>query len=259
LTRTIEKRLSLHKNLSEQQEQIDGLKSQISRLQGLAVLGTATCMVAHEINNLLTPLGSYAELALKNPDDKQLIKKALQKTVKNCGHSSKIIESILSVTNGKRQGRKNSLLITLVEEVFSCLCRDFSKDGITVKIQIPKDLKVWIVAVQIQQVLMNLILNAREAMLPGGGTLSVKAEEKSETVEIEVSDTGCGIEVDDLEKVFEPFFTTKIDKKSALQKSGSGLGLMFCKRIIDEHNGCISVESKQGEGSTFTIMLPKKQ
>lgn len=214
-------------------------------------------MIAHEMNNLLTPLGNYATLAMKSPDDKALVEKALVKTAQSCERASKIMESLLAMADGKTQEKKNARLIALVEEIFTCLCRDFSKDGITVKIQIPEDLAVWVVPVQIQQVLMNLILNARDSMLPRGGILNIKAVESSDAVQIEVADTGCGIEPGDLQNIFESFFTTKIDGNRPSRYSGSGLGLAFCKKIVDAHGGCISVESQPERGSTFTITLPK--
>lgn len=258
MTSIIEKRLSLHKHLAEQRQQKDALKSQMTQLQALANIGTATYMVAHEINNLLTPLANFATLALNNPGDKLLAEKALRKAVQNCERASEIMKSMLAVANGETQQKKNTRLMVLVEDIFNCLCRDFSKDGITVDIQIPEDLSVWSVPVQIQQVLMNLILNAREAMLPRGGVLTIKAEDTADSVQIELVDTGCGIEPADLERIFEPFFTTKVDKKSPSQRSGSGLGLVFVKKIIDAHGGSISVESKPARGSTFRITLPKK-
>jgi two-component system NtrC family sensor kinase len=257
LTRIIEKRLSLHKHLTDQQQQNDALKSQLTHLQALANIGTATYMVAHEINNLLTPLANFAALALKNPDDKILSEKALKKVVRNCEHASRIMQSMLAVANGETQQKKNTHLITLVDEIFTCLCRDFAKDGITVNIQIPEDLTVWAIPVQIQQVLMNLILNARDAMLPRGGILTIEARDTANAVQIELSDTGCGIEPADLKKIFQPFFTTKADEKSPSQHSGSGLGLLFVKRIIDDHGGSVSVESEPDTGTTFKITLPK--
>jgi len=167
------------------------------------------------------------------------------------------MESMLAVANSEPQEKKDVRLITLVEEIFSCLCRDFAKDGITVKIQIPEDLTVRVVPVQIQQVLMNLILNARNAMLPRGGILTIKAKECPDTTQIEVCDTGCGIEPADLENIFEPFFTADTKEKSSSQVGGSGLGLAFCKEVIDSHRGQISVESEPAKGSTFRIILPK--
>ncbi len=256
MTTIIEKRRSLHKHIAEQQHQNSALKFQLGQLQALANIGTTTCMIAHEINNLLTPLSSYACLALNNPDDNLLVEKALQKTAKNCRRAAKITESILAVANGEAKEKKNTALSSLVQEIFSCLCRDFAKDNITVNIQIPEDLTVWAVPVEIQQVLMNLILNARDAMLANGGVLTIKAGETADVVQIEVSDTGCGIEPTNIEKIFEPFFTTKADNKSSSQPSGSGLGLAFCKKVMDSHKGCISVESSPAKGTTFKITMP---
>jgi signal transduction histidine kinase len=257
LTSIIEKRLSLHRNLAAGREENKALKSQISRLQALANIGISTCMIAHEINNLLTPLSSYAVFALDNPDDRALTEKALRKAVKNCRRASEIMESMLAVADGRTHEKENAHLIDLVDEVFDCLCRDFKKDGITVKIEIPQDFKVWAVPVQIQQVLMNLIINAREAMLPGGGVLTVRAGENGDKVELSVADTGRGIEPSDLKKIFEPFFTTKFDKSSSDKHSGTGLGLVFCKKIVETHGGEILVESEPAKGTLFKIILPK--
>ena len=257
MTSIIGKRASLHKNLVDKQQQNDTLKSQVVQLQALANIGTTTCMIIHEINNLLTPLATYAALALKNPNDKSLTEKALQKTAQTCQRASKIVESMLAVANGQVQEKQNASLNLLVEEIFSCLCRDFAKDGITVRTQIPEDLTIWAVPVQIQQVLMNLILNARDAMLPHGGILTIQAQEVTDAVEIELSDTGSGIEPSDLEKIFEPFFTTKAANTLSSRRCGSGLGLTFCKKIIDAHGGSIFVDSQPGKGTTFKITLPK--
>jgi len=256
---TISKRLCLHKQLANQQQLNNELELQITRLQALANIGTATCMAAHEINNLLTPLANFAALALENPADKPLAEKALEKTVRNCQRASKIMESMLTMASGKSREKKNTRLIALVEEIFTCLCRDFAKDGITVKTEIAEDLTVWAVPVQIQQVLMNLILNARDAMLPSGGILTIKAMDTRDAVQIEIRDTGCGIKPADLNTVFEPFFTTKSHRNSPRGHTGCGLGLVFCKRIIDGHGGRISVESEPEEGTTFKITLPKSQ
>ena len=252
MARLSEKRVCLHRKVKYHQQQVEVLKAQLNSMQGLASIGSATCMIAHEINNLLTPISNYAALALSNSHDKALIEKALIKAVKNCERASKVMESILALANGQKQEKQNCGVASMVEEVFNCLCRDFAKDGITVRITIPKDLTICAVPVQIQQVLMNLILNARDAMLPGGGTLSIKASDNGENVSLEVCDSGCGIKPENLSKIFEPFFSTKKD-------NGTGIGLAFCKRIVDEHGGTITVESEIAKGSKFTITLPKQQ
>lgn len=254
MTSIIEKRRNLHSRLASTQKQNTNMQLQVSQLQALANIGTTTCMIAHEINNLLTPLASYADLALANADDKALSEKTLRKTAKNCRRATKIMESILAVANGQSGARQNCQLLVLVEEIFSCLCRDFSRDSIGVKIQIDRELTVWAVPIEIQQVLMNLILNARDAMLAKGGTLTITAEEKDSCVRIVVSDTGCGIEHENLPRIFELFFTTK---KDPAEISGSGLGLAFCKKVIDACHGEITVKSTPKEGTSFIITLPK--
>jgi len=203
-----EKRLSLHRNLEKQKQENSNLKFQLTNLQHLANIGTASSMIAHEINNLLTPLKSYADLALNNPDDSDLTKKALHKTVRNCEYASKIMESILAMSYDQTQEFESVSLSNLVNEVFTCLCRDFAKDGITVEICIPENLMLECVTVQIQQVLMNLILNARQAMLGRPGRLTISAEtDRDGWVWVHVADTGRGISANLQQKIFEPFVT----------------------------------------------------
>jgi two-component system NtrC family sensor kinase len=259
LARIIEKRRALHEALAKQEQENDALRSQNLQLLALANLGSATSMIAHEINNLLTPLGTYAALAARNPDDKELVSKALDRTVQNCRRASKIMTSMLAMANGQTQELESVHIRALVDDVFHCLCRDFKKDGITVDCQIPEDLTLTCVPVQIQHTMMNLILNAREAMLPGGGVLKIVATENAEHIDLTLSDTGKGIAPEDMEKLFKPFFTTKARQGDMVACSGSGVGLAFCKHIVEAHLGDISVTSRLGQGSMFHIRLPKQQ
>ncbi len=255
MTRIIEKRRSLHKQVAKQQNENRTLKLQLGQLQALANIGLNTTMIAHEINNLLMPLTNYAALALKNPEDKALTEKVLQKTFNNSQRACEVMASILAMTKKDAEKKTDVRLLDLVEEIFTCLCRDFSKDSIRVQIQIPSELTVHGIGIQLQQMLMNLILNAREAMLGSGGVLKIKAEQNKDSVIIEISDSGCGIKKENLNKIFEPFFTTKTSSESQPEITGSGLGLAFCKKVIDSHNGTITVESEPGQGSTFKIVL----
>jgi len=259
LASIIEKRHCLHRQLINQKQENEDLRRELNDLQGPANMGIASYMIAHEINNLLTPLSSYAELALRNPDDKALIEKALRKTKRNSRRASEIMESMLSIANGQKQERVSCKLRGLVDDVFKCLCRDFTKDGIKVKIEMSDDLEIYAVPVQIQQVFMNLILNARDSMLSQGGTLSIRAYENSSCVQIEIQDTGAGIEAEMIGKIFEPFFTTKSGTEGAGKQRGYGFGLAFCNRIIEEHNGSISVDSEPGKGTTFRIRVNKSK
>ena len=258
----IEKRKSLHRSLHERVKQNRALRQQLQQMQPLADMGSIIAIIAHELNNMLTPLGSYAELAQRHMDDKVLVEKALQKSVINCRRAQAVMQSMLKMAKGEKQDPQIGALKPLVEDVFTCLARDFSKDNITVVVDIAENLQIRVVSVQFQQVLMNLILNAREAMLiQGGGILRIKGYQKRHETVIEVTDTGPGIDQEDLERIFDRFFTTK--KEGVLDKSqesgGTGLGLAFCKAIVDAHQGAITVDSKKGQGTTFRIALPRTE
>ncbi len=255
-----EKRYSLHRRVEEQRKRIEKFESQFTQLQHFVNVGTVSHMIAHEINNLLTPIKNYAALSQANPDDKALYQKTLAVVIRNCQRASDVMESMLTMANGQKQHKEKVSLLVLVEEIFTCLSRDFSKDGITVEIEIPEDLTIWAVPVQIQQVLMNLILNARDAMLSRGGFMAVRARQTVDSVEIEVTDSGDGINSEDLNQIFDSFYTTKDGSNfSPDHRSGTGLGLAFCKKVVEEHNGSISVESVPASGSRFKIILPGPQ
>jgi signal transduction histidine kinase len=257
LASVIQKRLSLHKSVQDHHRETQALQSQLCRIQPLANIGSASCMIAHEINNILTPFGAYADLALKHFDDKALVRKALEKAVLNCQRATKVMESMLALANGDTQKKQTVHLGGLISDVFTCLCRDFGKDRIQLVIEVPQDLEVHVVAVQIQQVLMNLSLNAREAMLARGGTLYLRGYHEGDHTIIEVADTGEGIAPEHMSTIFEAFYSTKDSTESAEECFGTGLGLAFCRLVIDKHHGSITVKSKKNEGTTFKISLPK--
>ena len=238
----------MYRQLEEHSKTCDELQQQIDNMQALANIGVLSAMMAHEMNNILTPLGSFAQLAMKYPDDPSLANKALEKTVANSARAGKIMTSILAMAKGGCKQKQDCGLKEMIEEVFYCIARDFSKDGIKVVLSIDDDFQVNVEQVSFQQVLMNLILNARQAMIERGGTLTISASTADEQVRIDISDTGQGIEADILGQIFEPFFTTK--------GQGTGLGLAFSKRVIQSHNGFICVNSEQTVGTTFSVILP---
>lgn len=253
----LEKRRSMHIQLEEQHRRNDQLASQLEKLQSLANLGLVSAMIAHEMNNILTPIGNYAKLALSHPDDAPLAKKALSKAAANCSRAGKILESMLAMAGAKRMDAEKHAVKDMVDEVFVLLARDFTKDRITVNIDIAEDVAVLCEKISFQQVLMNLILNAREAILEknaGPGTIDIRVHADAGSVRIKVQDNGCGIAPEHHDRIFEPFFTSKNSKLHA-SNAGGGLGLAFCKRVVESLDGCLYAKSAKGQGATFEIVL----
>jgi signal transduction histidine kinase len=243
------------------QAQLDSLKQQLTDSQRLATIGTIAAVIAHEFNNLLTPVVSYSQYALQSAEsdkpDMELIKKALSKTFAASSKAGRISTSMLQLARGESSFGPVSIQ-KLIDETLNVLARDPQKDNIALRVQCQPELHVSGDPVQLEQVLLNLLINARHAMLGKGGSLTIKAaaiEPGSDLMKLQVIDTGPGIPERLLPRIFEPFFTTKGTAKRGEAK-GTGLGLAICKEIVEHHHGRIEVESVQGKGTTFTIFLP---
>ena len=249
---------AVEQQLAVAQVQLDSLREQLTETQRLATIGTITAVIAHEFNNLLTPVINYSQYALKSANsdnpDMDLVRKALSKSLAGSEKAARICSSMLSLARGESTPGDVDIQ-TVVDEVLAVLARDPQRDGIALRVQVAPGTKVQGDAVQIEQVLLNLLINARQAMLGKGGSLTVKASTVDDTVKIQVIDTGSGIPEKLLPKIFQPFFTTKGTAKRGETK-GTGLGLAICKEIIDRHRGTIDVASEVGKGTTFTISLP---
>ncbi len=239
------------------------MRAQLTESQRLATVGTIAAVIAHEFNNLLTPITSYCQMALgaieQNKEDRELTHKALSKSIQHAMRAGKICNSMLSLVRGERENRTVRIQ-HLIDETLSVLARDPRKDGIALRIQVQPDLQIKGDPVQLEQVLLNLLINARQAMLgevrSRGNSITIKADMVDDDhVRICVIDTGPGIEAKNLAKIFDPFFTTKTDPKPG-EHRGSGLGLHICKQIMEVHGGTIEVESTIGRGTTFGLLLP---
>jgi signal transduction histidine kinase len=253
----VQKRQTLHRQLKTSQEQNSLLSQQVDRLHSLAAVGMAWTMTAHEINNLLTPLTSYAQFALAHPEDAKLTEKAMNKAILLTKKTTEMLERVMTLAGQKDMEGRDFTVKSLVEDVFACICRDFRKDNIDVDVQTPEDVVIFSDGPAIRQVLMNLILNARQAMLGKGGELRVRAYQTTEAVWIEITDTGGGIPPATMRKIFDPFYSTKSDVVGP-DGPNNGIGLAFCKQIIEKHDGMISVESQTGHGTCFKIRLPRQ-
>jgi signal transduction histidine kinase len=144
-----------------------------------------------------------------------------------------------------------------VDETIACLARDPRKDGLELTIDVDEDLKVAMSALNLQQVLLNLILNAKKAMRRGGA-LTIRASAEGEMVMIDVSDSGPGIPPEIVDRLFQPFVTHRIGSGPELmEQKGTGLGLCICRDLLRHAGGSISVDSVAGQGATFHIVVPR--
>jgi len=247
----------LQAHLERLQAEFDLLKRQLRQTQKLASLGTNAAVIAHEFNNLFTPVVAYAQHAL-DTNDVELMRKALSKTVERCATMRNMADRLIGLAKNADSAIKTFRVLEVAQAAIECLGRDPEKDNIAVNLQIDPDLTVRANEHGLMQVLFNLVINARQALLGRGrGRLTLDAAPTATgEVEINVRDNGCGIPPENLERIFEPFFSTKQNAEKPDQR-GLGLGLAICREIIEEFGGRISVSSEVGKGTTFTISLPQ--
>jgi signal transduction histidine kinase len=219
----------------------------------LATLGTIASIVAHEYNNILTPILSYAQLALAKPDNHELMRKAVERALAGAQRAAHISSSLLGFAR-EADGGDSANLRTVIDEAMGCLARDPRKDGIELTISVP-DLMLAISPLKLQQVLLNLFLNAKQAMRRRGGKLKVLARLEDQLAHIDVIDTGPGIPPEIADRLFQPFVTMRTNLESGEQQ-GTGLGLCICRDLVRHAGGDITVESTPGHGATFHITLP---
>ncbi|MEH2058905.1 MAG: response regulator [Nostoc sp.] len=244
------------------------LEAQLFRAQRLESIGTLASGIAHDLNNILTPILAGAQLLpLKFPDADERTRHLLEILEINARRGADLVKQVLSFARGVEGKHITLQLRHIIVEIAKILKETFPK-SIEISIDILQDL--WMVSgdsTQLHQVLMNLCVNARDAMA-NGGTLSISAEnvlidknyarmnleakEGPYTV-INVSDTGVGIPGEILDRIFEPFFTTKDVGQ------GTGLGLSTVLGIIKSHGGFVNVYSEVGNGTSFQVYLPAVQ
>lgn len=249
----VQREADAYRARSEAMEELNRQTRTLAHHQRLELLGTLTSSIAHEFNNLLTPIMGYSLMTLEMlpPDQTEIYDNILE--VYNCSRQAKTIISRLSDLS-----RKNS------DAVF----RPVSPDELIQKtldvalpakpkaVQVRQDLncqeqRIHANEIQLSQLFLNLILNAFQAMETGEGELDIKTSFDDKNVYVQISDTGCGIPEENLEKIYAPFFTTKDLGK------GTGLGLAIAAQVVDDHRGSIHVESAVGKGTVFTVRLPR--
>jgi signal transduction histidine kinase len=271
--------VSLTRAFNKMLRELELRQRHLTQSEKLASLGTLLSGVAHELNNPLSNISSSCQILLEEiaEGDMEYKRELLGQIEEQTDRARNIVRSLLEFSREKEFKKETLNLGQLFEETIRFIKGQVpAKVGITT--DIPRDIVLYVDKQRIQQAFLNLIKNALESM-GAEGSLTIEAHCHSavdkvqedeieiynylkyagkctieeDTVDIKITDTGSGIPEDLLPKVFDPFFTTKDVGK------GSGLGLFIVHEIIEEHNGCIAVDSKTGKGTTFLIRLPMKK
>ncbi|MDZ4241929.1 MAG: ATP-binding protein, partial [Candidatus Omnitrophota bacterium] len=248
----------LFDSLKKANQEIRDRQEQLIESEKLSALGRLAAGVAHEINNPMTSILGYSQLS-----EKMLSKESMDPaSIRECFEFIKIVESeairCQSIVQtllqfGRKKEQKMSLVdINQVVEASLVIAKFHIKRS---SIEIQKDLagglpKTTADQHQLQQVFLNMIINARDAMENSGGILRISTRAQEGWISVKFADTGCGIPPDKIDEIFKPLYTTKGEGK------GTGLGLSVTQDIIEAHQGAIDVESEVGKGTMFTIRLP---
>jgi signal transduction histidine kinase len=234
--------------------ELDDLRLKLMQAQKLTSVGALASSITHEFNNILTTIINYAKMGLRHKDAPTR-EKAFDKILMAGQRASKITTGMLSYARNKGDRRESLSLVQLVEDVLVLVEKDLQIHRIRLETQFLDRPYASVNAGQVQQVLLNMIINARQAM-DGGGTLTItiRSAHDAGMGEVTIRDTGCGIPADKLPNLFQPFYTTKTADKQG--QGGTGLGLSLCKDVIESHQGRIRIESAPGVGTAFTLKFP---
>ena len=227
-----------------------GLEAQLQQSDKLSSIGLLAAGVAHEVNTPLAGISSYSQMLMQQIPDNDPRRQLLEKIYRQTSRASSIVNNLLNFSRLTEARYAPVDLNRVIDDTIQLLEAQLRNTEIEVVRSYTNDLPLAFGdGPKLQQVLMNLILNARDAM-PHGGRLEISTESDEDSAMVEVRDTGLGIAPEHLAKIYDPFFTTKQIGK------GTGLGLAVSYGIVRDHGGHIDVESKLGEGTRFQITLP---
>ncbi len=249
--------LSLAKAFNRMIKELEERHEQLLQSRKIAAIGTLTSGIAHELNNPLNNIVLTAE-ALRD-DFRELKEKEIlsmiQDILSQSERASEIVRALLDFSRSERKEMEELSIGVLVNETLRLVQNQIMLSGIELQVLIPSDIPmIFGERNGLQQVFLNLFINAIQAM-PDGGVLKVTAfgSDKGQGVTVEVADTGVGIAPENIPRIFDPFFTTKQVGR------GTGLGLSVTYGIVEKHGGTIGVRSEVGKGTTFTVSLPARQ
>ncbi len=245
----------LKESYSNLEQKVDERTSQLLRAERLAAVGELAAEVAHEINNPLGGLRNFASMLENEPENVQQTKKYATLMLEGLKRVEMIVKRLLTFSRPYTLQMRENDVNAMVNSSLEFIEHRIEPDQVLIQKEFHDALPPVVVdADHVSQALINIMVNALDSM-PNGGKLTIKTsvcESHRECVSVLISDTGCGIPDGIAGKIFEPFFTTK-NKEG---EKGLGMGLAISKRIIEDHQGKIRVESKAGQGTTFSVCLP---
>jgi two-component system NtrC family sensor kinase len=234
------------------QRQKRELEMQLMRSERLSYLGRLSAGIAHEINQPLTGVLTFASLLLRKFREDESTRKDLEIIVRETTRIRRIVQGVLEFARETPMEKKPVKIEQVLDETLDLVVHQQRFFGITVQKQYDTTLPELILDPNLmEQVFMNIILNAADAM-KGSGTLTIGTRRDKTMVAIEFRDTGPGIPAAIIDKIFDPFFTTK----DSTEGTGMGLGLSVSYGIVKNHSGDIEVRSEEGQGTTFIVRLP---
>ncbi|MDQ7014327.1 MAG: HAMP domain-containing sensor histidine kinase [Planctomycetota bacterium] len=233
----------------------------------LETLGLLTSAIAHEFNNILTPILSYARVALDSPEDIDLCHRALERAAMGVERASRIASSVLRLAGNDKgaQPAESCSPAVALQGALACLAAPLEARSIELRLGIAEELRLPISQTDLEHVFLNLLLNSSRALGEGGGVIEISCENPtigstwnstkadSDTVTLVFRDNGPGIDAETLAGLFEPFQRTP----SISRKQSNGLGLAICRQLLEAAGGTIAAESTDGTGATFLITLPQ--
>lgn len=244
----VHSRLEWDRITQEQKNLILKMESMMNDAEKLGILGELAAGIAHEVRNPLTTLKGFLQLLRPDLDDHK--KSLIDLMLTEVDRIGIITDEFMSVAKPYTLQDKEENIVSLLEQVVKLLQPQALLNNVQVLLSTNQNnIPLICGGNQLKQVFLNIMKNAFDAM-PSGGELTIKARQRPEFIEIQFIDNGIGMSKEVLAKLGEPFFTQK--------EGGHGLGVMMCRKIIETHRGKLEIQSKVGDGTTFTIYLPMK-
>lgn len=245
------KALAMLSELKETHQQLKDSRLRLSHSAKLAGLGRLVSDMAHEVNNPLMVIQGSAQLSSFDSVSDEEKRKNIDIIISECQRAKNIIQRLLKFSRPGKGVFKNADINASIEYIVGLLEHQFLLSEVRIVREYGENLpQVYIEEQQIQEVVMNLLNNARDAIRERG-VITVRTMREGKFVRIDFKDSGCGMDKDTLDKIFEPFFTTK--------EKGTGLGLPVCSGIVKTHNGELRLESQPGAGTTAVLLLPHRE